>query len=205
LVQFLAKKGTTYEEYRSEVEYSIKKEQLISKKLSSHIIVSDEEVANYFKEHAADFKDRKEYRISEIVFPIPRDATESIAVEIRNKADMVHKKLLSGASFETMAKEYSMAPDAEKGGDMGFIQGNTLDPGFVALLNKMNIGEISEVVGTENGFIIFKVTDSRPIANIAAADVKPEITAILRREKTMSYFDRWMKDLRAAAFVQKMM
>ena len=45
---------------------------------------------------------------------------------------MVHKKLKSGASFEAMAKEYSMTPDAEKGGDMGFIQPNTLDPGFVS-------------------------------------------------------------------------
>jgi len=205
LMRLLAAEGKTYEEYRSEVEYSIKKERLISKKLSSHIIVTDEEIAGYFKEHNADFKDRKEYRISEIVFPIPPDATEAMVVDIRSKADMVYKKLISGASFETMAKEYSLAPDAEKGGDMGYIQGNSLDPGFVALLNSMKVGQISEVIGTENGFIIFKVTETRPIATVTVDDVKPEITAILKRDKTMAYFERWMKDLRTAAFVQKML
>lgn len=204
LMQILAKDGKTYEEYKSEIDYSIKKERLISRKLSSHIIVSDEEIATYFKEHNADYKDRKEYRISEIVLPIPPDATESIAAEVRNRADMVRNKLKSGASFETMAKEYSMLPDAEKGGDMGFIQPATLDPGFIALLNSMKIGQISDVIPTENGFIIFKVTDTRPVTNITVNDVKPEITAIIRREKTMAFFDRWMNDLRASAFVQKM-
>ena len=66
----LAKDGKTYDEYKSQVEYSIKKEQIISRKLSSHIIVTDEEIAAYFKEHNAEFKDRKEYRVSEIVFAI---------------------------------------------------------------------------------------------------------------------------------------
>jgi peptidyl-prolyl cis-trans isomerase SurA len=205
LLQFLAKKGMTYEEYRAEVEYSIKKERLISKKLSSHIIVSDEEIAAYFKEHEADFKGRKEFRISEIVFAIPPDATEGTVVELRNRADTVYKKLIAGASFDSMAKEYSMAPDAEKGGDMGFIQPSTLDPGFVALLNKMDVGQISEVIGTESGFIIFKITEAKPITNITVDDVRSEIEAIIRRDKTVSYFESWMKDLRAAAFVQKML
>jgi peptidyl-prolyl cis-trans isomerase SurA len=205
LMQTLAKEGKTYDEYKSEVEYSIKKERLITRKLSSHIIVSDEEIAAYFKEHSADYKDRKEYRISEIVLPIAPDATESVAVEIRKKADMVYNKLKSGTSFEAMAKEYSMVPDAGVGGDMGFIQPSTLDPGFISFLNTMKIGQISEVVATENGFIIFKVTDTRPITNITANDVKPEITSIIRRDKTVAYFDRWMKDLRNSAFVQKML
>ncbi|MBN2223600.1 MAG: peptidylprolyl isomerase [Deltaproteobacteria bacterium] len=205
LMQLLAKEGKTYEEYKSEIDYSIKKERMISRRLSSHIIVTDDEIDAYFKEHQAEYKDRKEYRVSEIVLPIPANATESIAVETRNRADMVHNKLKSGASFETMAKEYSMVPDAEKGGDMGFIQPATLDPGFVSLLNKMKIGQVSDVIATENGFIIFKLTDTRPITNITVNDVKSEITAIIKRGKTITFFDRWMSDLRASAFVQKML
>jgi peptidyl-prolyl cis-trans isomerase SurA len=205
LMLVLAKDGMTYDEYKSQIEYSIKKEQIVSRKLSSHIIVTDEEIAAYFKEHNADFKDRKEYRVSEIVFPLTSDTTESVAVAIRAKADMVHKKLKSGASFEAMAKEYSMTADAETGGDMGFLQSNTLDPGFLSLLNSMKVGQISDVLAMPNGFIIFKVTDSRPIAAISVDDVKSEIVATIRYQKTLTYFDRWMKDLRASAFVEKML
>jgi peptidyl-prolyl cis-trans isomerase SurA len=205
LLRILAKEGKTYDEYRNEVDYSIKKERMITRKLSSHIIVTDEEIAAYFKEHSAEYKNRKEFRISEIVIPIPPDATESLAAEIRKRADMVHNKLKAGASFETMAKEYSALPDADKGGDMGFINPSTLDPGFVALLNGMKVGQISDVIATENGFIIFKVTDSRPLATVTADDVKSEISAILKRAKTVAFFDSWMKDLRASAFVQKML
>ena len=73
------------------------------------------------------------------------------------------------------------------------------------LLNSMKVGQISEVIATSNGFIIFKVTDTRPIATITVDDVKSEITAIIRHQKTVAYFDRWMKDLRASAFVEKML
>jgi len=205
LIKLLAKKGITYNEYRDEMEYSLKKEQIISRRLSSHIIVTDDEVNAYFNEHIAEFKNRKEYRVSEIVFPIPAGATESVALETRATADMVHKKLKSGTSFAAMAKEYSMAPDAETGGDMGFLQSNTLHAGFLALLSQMKTGEISEVIGSANGFIIFKVTDSRPIANITVDDVKSEIISTIRYQKTLTFFDQWMKDLRASAFVEKML
>ncbi len=118
---------------------------------------------------------------------------------------MVHAKLKAGASFDAMAREYSALPDADKGGDMGFINPSTLDPGFVALLNGMKIGQVSDVIATENGFIIFKLTDTRPLASVTADDVKTEISAILKRNKTVTFFDGWMKDLRASAFVQKML
>jgi len=205
LMQVIAKDGMTYDEYKKEIEYSIKKERIIARKLSTHIIVSDEEIAAYFKEHAADFKDRKDYRVSEIVLRIPSGATESIVSETRAKADMVHKRLKSGASFASMAKEYSMAPDAENGGDMGFLESNTIDPGFLTLLSRMKVGEISDVIGSSNGFIIIKVTDTRPVASVTVDDVKAEITSAIRYQKTITYFDRWMKDLRASAFVQKML
>ncbi len=205
LMQVLAKEGKTYEEYRSEVDYTIKKERLVSRRLASHIIVTDDEIAAYFKEHNAEYKDRKEYRVSEIIMPIPSDATESIVAEMRARADMVHNKLKSGASFEVMAKEYSASSDAEKGGDMGFIQPATLDPGFVALLNKMKIGQISDVIAMENGFVIFKLTDTRPVASVTVDDVKSEITAIIKQTKTVAFFDIWLNELRASAFVQKML
>jgi parvulin-like peptidyl-prolyl isomerase len=98
-----------------------------------------------------------------------------------------------------------MSADAEMGGDMGFLPSHTLDPGFLALLGSMKIGQISDVLATPNGFLIFKVTDSRPIASVTVDDVESEITSIIRYQKTVTYFDRWLKDVRASAFVEKML
>jgi peptidyl-prolyl cis-trans isomerase SurA len=205
LIGILAKEGKSYESYREEVAYSIKKERVIAHKLSSHLIVTDDDIKKYFNEHKDEFAGRKEFRLSEIVLAIPTDATDSTVVEVRNKADMIHQKLKAGANFDAMAKEYSMTSDAEKGGDMGFIQPSTLDPGFVSLLNTMKVGEISDVIATPNGFLIFKITDAKPITSLTAEDVKPEIVSRIKQEKTMVFFERWMKELRDNAFVQKML
>jgi parvulin-like peptidyl-prolyl isomerase len=167
--------------------------------------VTDDDIKKYFNEHKDEFAGRKEFRLSEIVLAIPTDATDSTVVEVRNKADMIHQKLKAGANFDAMAKEYSMTSDAEKGGDMGFIQPSTLDPGFVSLLNTMKVGEISDVIATPNGFLIFKITDAKPITSLTAEDVKPEIVSRIKQEKTMVFFERWMKELRDNAFVQKML
>jgi peptidyl-prolyl cis-trans isomerase SurA len=205
LVALLAKEGKTYEAYREEVAYSIKKERVIARKLSTHLIVTDEEINKYFNEHKDEFAGRKEFRLSEIVLPIPVDVNDSVIVEARNRADMIQAKLKAGADFAAMAKEYSATPDAEKGGDMGFIHPNTLDPGFVSLLNTMKVGQISDVIATPGGFLIFKITETRPITSLTAGDVKPEIVSRIRQEKTMVFFDKWMKELRNDAFVQKML
>ncbi len=205
LMDLLAKEGKTYQEYRKEVEYSIKKERLIGRKLATHIIVTDDEIAKYFDEHKAEFAGRKQFRISEIVFPVPADATSDAVAEVGKKADMVMKKIRAGASFEAMASEYSAAPDADKGGDMGFINSTTLDPGFAALLGTMKTGQVSDVVATGNGFLLFKVTDSKPIESVTVEDVKPEIIEAIKRERTMGYFEQWMKELRSKAFVEKML
>jgi len=161
LLQLLAKEGKTYEEYRSDFEYSIKKERLIARKLSSHIIVTDEEITSYSRNIARSIKIEKN-TASANRFPDSPDATESIVVDIRTKAGMVHDKLKSGASFETMAKEYSMHRRG-KGGDMGYIQPNTLDPGFVALLNSMKSADQRRDRNRKR-FHNFKITETRPIA-----------------------------------------
>ncbi len=206
LIEILAKEGMTYEEYKEEVEYRIKKERLISKKVGSHIIISDEDVKKYFNEHKSEYKNMNEYRLSEIIIPIPLDATEGDIVAVREKAENVRKKIIAGANFTTMAKEYSLAADADTGGDMGFLHPKDLDPNFLVILKNMKVGQVSELIPMGAGFVIFKVTDVRPVAGeVTVDDVKPEIVTILRTEKTLIYFDRWMKELREEAFVDKML
>ena len=205
LIEVLASEGMTYEEYKEEIEYRIKKERLISRKVGSHIIITTEDVNKFFNEHKSEYKSMNEYRVSEIIIPIPLDATEGDIIATREKTEEVRKKIISGANFATMAKEYSLAADADMGGDMGFLHPKDIDPNFSIILKSMKIGQVSDIIPTGTGFIIFKVTDVRPVAGeITVDDVRTEIETILRTEKTLIFFDKWMNELREEAFVDKM-
>lgn len=205
LIEILASEGMTYDEYEEDVEYRIKKERLISRKVGSHVIITDKDIKKYFNEHKSEYKNVNEYRVSEIIIPIPLDASEDDIIATRDNAEEVRKKVKAGANFAAMAKEYSATPDAEKGGDMGFLHPKDLDPNFLILLKSMEVGQISDIIPTEVGFIIFKVTEIRPVAGeVTIDDVRTEIETILITEKTLIFFDKWMNELREEAFVDKM-
>ncbi len=206
LMEKLAKMDKTLPDYKKEKKYYLKKQRLIAKKIGTHIIVTDDEIQKYFNEHKSEFAGLKQYRISEIIIPIPMGTTNKELLPIRREVDKIRSMAVSGANFAELAKKYSKAPDASKGGDMGFIQPKDVGTGFIARLKTMKIGEISEVIATPRAFMIFKLTDSKPIpGGVKVGDVKEDIKAVLTNERKIYLFDRWLKQIREEAFVQKML
>jgi peptidyl-prolyl cis-trans isomerase SurA len=202
----LAKADKTLPDYKEEKKYQLKKQRLIAKKIGAHIIVTDEEIQAYFNEHKSGYADLKQYRISEIIIPIPMGTTNKELLSIRREVDKIRRIAVGGASFAELAKKYSKAPDASNGGDMGFIHPKDVGAGFIARLKTMKLGEISEVIATPRAFMIFKLTDSKPIpGGVKSEDVEDEIKAILANKRKIYLFDKWLKQIRDEAFVQKML
>ena len=63
------------------------------------------------------------------------------------------KKAKSGTKFEDVVKEYSDEPGAgARGGDLGKFKKGMMVPDFQAAVEKLKVGEISDVVKTPFGF-----------------------------------------------------
>jgi peptidyl-prolyl cis-trans isomerase SurA len=81
-----------------------------------------------------------------------------------NEIHAIMDSLQQGADFESLAREYSEdRPSAERGGDLGLVQRRSLPPSFEEIAFRMEPGEISDVVRTEFGFHIIKVSERQPI------------------------------------------
>lgn len=206
LLERLAKENMTLTDYKKEKAYIIKKQKLISKKVGAHIIVTDEEIRNYFNEHKSDYADLKQYRVSEIVVPIPEGATSKELLALRGQMDNIRRMAVAGADFAELARKYSKAPDASKGGDMGFVHPKDVGTGFSMRLQVMKIGEVSEILATPVAFLIIKLTDTKPIeGGVKMEDVKPDIVDVLTNQRKIQLFNRWLEEIREEAFVQKML
>ena len=71
-------------------------------------------------------------------------------------------KLLSGASFENLAKEYSTGPSGPSGGDLGWFSRGQMVPGFENAAFNLNIGEFSKTpIQTQFGWHIIKLENKR--------------------------------------------
>lgn len=76
------------------------------------------------------------------------------------KAEHVQKKLLEGADFAELAKQYSDDPgSAVQGGELGFMGRGQLVPQYEKVALALAKGEISKPVKTEFGYHIIQLLE----------------------------------------------
>ena len=81
---------------------------------------------------------------------------QHILVKTRAEAQEILQLIKNGEDFTELAKNRSLAPNAEKGGDLGYFNPEDFLPAFSSAIQTCKIGEISAIVETEAGFSIFK-------------------------------------------------
>jgi peptidyl-prolyl cis-trans isomerase C len=81
-----------------------------------------------------------------------------ILVKDKSKADDLLKQIKQGASFESLARQFSTCPSKSSGGDLGwFGQGAMVAP-FEAAVKRLSPGSVGDVVQTQFGYHIIKCT-----------------------------------------------
>ena len=81
-----------------------------------------------------------------------------ILVKTQEEAIEIKKMLDNGADFDTLAKQYSLCPSKDKGGDLGYFNRGQMVPEFEKAAFTTPIGGVSEPVQTRFGWHIIKVT-----------------------------------------------
>ncbi len=84
-----------------------------------------------------------------------------ILVKDRAQAQLLVQRLKQGASFEAMAREFSTCPSKNRGGDLGWFGPGQMVKPFEDAVRKLGAGSISDVVSTQFGYHVIKVTAKR--------------------------------------------
>lgn len=80
--------------------------------------------------------------------------------ETRKKAEKILKEVKSGEfSFAELAKKYSEDVTALKGGDLGYFSMGQMVPEFEKVAFSLEPGEVSDIVKTQFGYHIIKVSE----------------------------------------------
>jgi parvulin-like peptidyl-prolyl isomerase len=167
-------------------------------------IASDEKLKAY---HAAnrDHFDRAEVRISHILIRLGKDASAIERAAAREKLGRVRGELAGGQlTFAEAAKKYSQCPSALKSGDLGFIRRRGLpeDEPLSRAAFALKPGELSEVIETERGLHLLKLTERKPgtpttldkcvveVLESFAEDTRTELVRKLRKEAAVQIMIR---------------
>ena len=84
-----------------------------------------------------------------------------ILVKTRAEAIQIKKDIDNGGSFAYYAKEYSLCPSGQRGGDLGYFSRGQMVQPFEDEAFELPVGEVSEPVATEFGWHLIKVTDRK--------------------------------------------
>ncbi|WP_137790541.1 peptidylprolyl isomerase [Bacillus sp. E(2018)] len=104
-----------------------------------------------------------------------------ILVDDEKTAKEVQKKLNEGGDFAKLAEEYSKDPGSKsKGGDLGFFGKGAMVPEFDKVAFTLEKGKTSELVKSDYGYHIIKVTDKR---ENKFEDKKEQIEQELKQQK----------------------
>ncbi|MDD5167295.1 MAG: peptidylprolyl isomerase [Syntrophales bacterium] len=202
LLKTLDKEGTTFAAYKDDIKEQLLRQRLVRREIQSKIVVSNEEIGEYYKNHREDYEGKEAVRIKQILLLFPRKSDEQIRDNIRKDAQALRKRLLAGESFDVIAGQYSQGPASQTGGDIGFIERGQTLPEVEAVAFRLKSDEISDVIESPLGFHIISVADVKGAGLKPITAVRQEILLKLEEQKVAERFDQWIVDLRSRSLIQ---
>lgn len=163
----LARNGVTIGTLRSQVEAEIAWQRLIAGMYGSRVRVSETEIEETQQRIALNAQ-RPQYEMSEIFLPAetPQEFTE-----MEQGAMRLLEQMQQRAPFPLVARQFSQAPSAAAGGDLGWISANELAPELRPVAERLQPGQVSLPVRTSSGVYIIAMRNRREGIPAGAASI----------------------------------
>lgn len=105
---------------------------------------------------------KQEIKASHILISVAPDASPKDSLEAFQKIKNIRNEIISGASFDQVAKSESQDPSAkENAGDLGYFSALYMVYSFENAAYNTKVGDLSEIIRTRFGYHIIKVTGKR--------------------------------------------
>ena len=177
----LERDGISFDAYRQDLREQIILSRLREREVEEKIQVSDGEIDVFLEEMKKAPVERLEYDIAHILIGIPEQATPERIETARARAEQVSVEARAGGDFGRLAASYSTAPDALRGGALGWRTHDRLPELFASALRAMQPGEVSLPMRSPAGFHIVKLVGRREASSAAAAVSQTRVRHILVR------------------------
>jgi parvulin-like peptidyl-prolyl isomerase len=202
--------NTTLEDFLKEraqnpaVRRAMVHDRLLLQRYPGELTVSAEEISARYEANLATVYTRPLLvRTSHILIGVSPGATTEARVAAQAKAwELVEQARQPNADFGALARQHSTCSSNTKGGDLGFFprEGVMVEP-FSAAAYALGLGEISDVVETQHGYHIIKVTARREPVVVTLDQAREALVEEIRREKLQKKRDQLIAELRQKATI----
>ena len=157
----LAKDGVSMRKFRADIRNEITIARLREREVDSRVNVSESEIDNFLTTQASSNENQDEYEIAHILIRTPEEGATEDVQKAKAKVDEVIKALQAGTNFSKVSASFSDAPNALEGGSLGWKSSTQMPALFLDALKNMQVGSVSEILRSPNGFHILKLINKR--------------------------------------------
>ncbi|MGA7875490.1 MAG: peptidylprolyl isomerase [Desulfoferrobacter sp.] len=188
---------------RSQFEKELAIKALLDKKFAGKVTVTDQEMKKFYDENPDYFKTPERVRASHILVKVEPNASEADKAKARQKIEDIQKKVKKGEDFAALAKQYSDCPSSAKGGDLDYFQRGQMVGPFQDAAFAMKVGDVSDIVETQFGYHLIKVTDKKPAGTVSFEEAKDKIKSYLEQQKMGEEVNQYSAQLKKTAKIQE--
>jgi peptidyl-prolyl cis-trans isomerase SurA len=172
----LAASNRTLDDLKAQIRQKLTVDKLIAKEITSHITITDADVANFYNTNKASFNlAEPQVHLAQImVTPVPDPNVRNLKgskaqneAEAKQKITDIERRIKErGEDFAMLAQNFSEDPNtAPNGGDMGFLPESTLEkasPDLRRMVMSLQPGSVSPIIHTQDSYRILKMISKEP-------------------------------------------
>lgn len=171
LKALLAEKGIPEPALAAQIKAEIAWSRVVGREIGPKIRITDQEVKRALEKLKAE-RNATRYNVSEIFLAADHPAQYAT---VEKSAQQLVATLRKGANFAAVARQFSQANNASKGGELGWVTPDTLPPQVARVLRQLPVNQISDPIRTPGGYYIIL---SRGSANIRPNDPQDVIVTL---------------------------
>ena len=167
----VAREGVTYDVYREEIRKELILGEVRRANVRRRVYITEQEIANLVKLIDEQGDQQAEFNLGHILIEFPPEPTDEDIAKAKIRADKVLELLTKGSEFAKIATASSGGSRALEGGDLGWMNINSMPTLFAEAVDKKDKDDLIGPIRSGAGFHILKVKDVRGIEKVEVAEV----------------------------------
>ena len=146
--------GLDFEVFVDQIKTQFKWQKLIYQIYSKKIKIDEKSLNDELQVLIKNKSNIEQFKLSEIEILINNDSSDN------EKINNIEKRIID-EGFENVAIKYSIASSAIEGGDIGWVNSNTMSKPIYNVVKNMNLGQVSNPIKRFDSVLFLKLVEKR--------------------------------------------
>ncbi|MDF7826823.1 peptidylprolyl isomerase [Pontiellaceae bacterium B12227] len=200
----LAAQGTSMEELTENIKNDMATRKFLETKTVGVEEATEAEAKEFYDSNPDNFKKQESVAASHILIKTDGATNDVAKAELKAELEGIRAKIIAGEiTFEDAAKGHSGCPSSAQGGSLGTFGKGQMVPEFEVAAFTQEINEVGDIIETQFGYHIVKVTERAEEGTVEYDEAKEQIVAYLSGQKKQEAVAAFIKSLRDSATIEE--